>query len=413
MSCDFLSGFQIQENFVTDPKEGINYEFKESFNWGSREQYAKIMSSFANSSGGCLIFGIKDSGYIIGLNNNNFENKDSAGISSYLNSVFSPAINWSKSVCECNGKKIGVIQVKEAVDKPIISHTNVQEIKESDIFYRYTAQTEKIKHPELKSIIEVEKRKYGEKLLNSLKMIVEKGPETVMLLDLDELQESKEDTVYLIDAKSSELGVKVHEASEDEKTEGIGLKIVKIEGKAIPVTVPEFANISPELIIHSFLEQELPSSYNPKVFIERLPYETSGLVPIYFYITKAGMSVDEAVEIIRNAKSTTRGRSTLINRLTKKEYDFRTHTNSHSLTQLIEGEIKIEEVKRSNVKYTLQAIRSESKEYLLQNWGIVKKIVRYAYDNFYMDRGMRQDIRLTICFMDKTLYSKGNEFTNT
>ncbi|EQB72931.1 MAG: hypothetical protein AMDU4_FER2C00118G0023 [Ferroplasma sp. Type II] len=413
MSCGFLSGFQIQDNFVTDPKEGINYEFKESFSWGSKEQYAKIMSSFANSSGGCLIFGIKDDGYIIGLNNNNFENKDSAEISSYLNSVFSPAIAWNKSVCECNGKKIGVIQVREAVDKPIISHKNVQEIKESDIFYRYTAQTGKIRHPELKSIIEVEKRKYGEKLLNSLKMIVEKGPETVKLLDLGELEGAKEDTVYLIDAKSSDLEVKVHEASEGEKAEGIGLKIVKIEGKAIPVTVTEFANISSELIIHSFLEQELPSSYNPKGFIERLPYETSGLVPIYFYITKAGMSMDEAVGIIRNAKSTTRGRSTLINRLTKKEYDFRTHTNSYSLKQLIEGEIKIEEVKRSNVKYTLRAIRSESKDYLLQNWGIIKMIVRYAYDNFYMDPGMRQDLRLAICFMDKTLYSKGDEFTNT
>lgn len=405
MSCDFISKFQIQDNFVTDPKEGINYEFKENFNWVSREKYVKIMASFANSSGGYLMFGIKDNGSIIGIINNNFEDKDSAEISSYLNSVFSPAIAWIKSVCECNSKKIGVIEVKEAAEKPIVSHKNGQEMKESDIFYRYAGQTEKIKYPELKSIIEEEKRKYGEKLLNSLEMIVEKGPETVKLLDMDELRGAKEDAIYLIDSKASDFEVKVREASESEKSEGIGLKIARVEGKVIPITVTEFANISSELIVYSFLDQELPSSYDPRGFVERLPYETSGLVPVYFFIKKASMSIEDAIQIIKKAKSTTRGRSTLIKRLTGPEYDFGSQTNSNILEPFVSGNKDCNEIKPSEIKYILQAIRSVSKDYLEHNWPKIKEIIRYLYENYYMNSKLRPELRRTICYADKMLFS--------
>ena len=198
MSCDLFSGIKITNNRVIELKEGILHEFKESFNWAGREQYARVMASFANSSGGYLIFGIKDDGSFIGLSNDNFENRDPADISLYLNSVFSPAIVWEKLVCEYDGYKIGIIEVKEVDEKPIISHKNGQEIKEGDILYRYTGQTEKIRYPELKSIIEKEKRKYGERLLNGLKMIVEKGPDTVKLLDLDELKDLRGGVNYML-----------------------------------------------------------------------------------------------------------------------------------------------------------------------------------------------------------------------
>ena len=404
MSCDLFSGFKITNNRVIELKEGILHEFKESFNWAGREQYARVMASFANSSGGYLIFGIKDDGSFIGLSNYNFENRDPADISLYLNSVFSPAIVWEKLVCEYDGYKIGIIEVKEADEKPIISHKNGQEIKEGDILYRYTGQTEKIRYPELKSIIEKEKRKYGERLLNGLKMIVEKGPDTVKLLDLDELKDLRGGKLYVIDSKPSDLEVKVREVSESGTSDDIGLKIISIEGKAIPIPVTEFANISSELIVYSFLDRELPRNHDPRGFVERLPYETSGLVPVYFFIKKASMSIEEALQIIKKAKSTTRGRSTLINRLTGAEYNFGFQTNSNILEPLVNGRKNSNEIRTPEIKYILQAIRSVSKDYLEHNWPKIKEIIRYIYENYYMNPKLRLDLRMAICYCDKTLF---------
>jgi len=35
-------------------------EFKISFNWNSRDKYAKSMAAFANNKGGYIVFGVKD-----------------------------------------------------------------------------------------------------------------------------------------------------------------------------------------------------------------------------------------------------------------------------------------------------------------------------------------------------------------
>ena len=50
-------------------------EFKQSFNKANTAMYAKTMASYANNSGGYIIFGIQDTPRkVIGLKNDNFEN---------------------------------------------------------------------------------------------------------------------------------------------------------------------------------------------------------------------------------------------------------------------------------------------------------------------------------------------------
>ncbi len=200
------------------------------------------------------------------------------------------------------------------------------------------------------------------------------------------------------------MEVKVREVSESGTSDDIGLKIISIEGKAVPIPVTEFANISSELIAYSFLDRELPRNYDPRGFVERLPYETSGLVPVYFFIKKASMSIEEALQIIRKAKSTTRGRSTLIKRLTGAEYNFGFQTNSNILEPLVNGRKNSNEIRTPEIKYILQAIRSVSKDYLEHNWPKIKEIIRYIYENYYMNPKLRLDLRMAICYCDKTLF---------
>jgi len=40
-------------------RESSQLEFKESFNWLSKDKYAKSMAAFANNRGGFIIFGSK------------------------------------------------------------------------------------------------------------------------------------------------------------------------------------------------------------------------------------------------------------------------------------------------------------------------------------------------------------------
>ena len=39
-------------------REGPSLEFKEAFNWASKDRYAKTMAAYANNKGGYIIFGV-------------------------------------------------------------------------------------------------------------------------------------------------------------------------------------------------------------------------------------------------------------------------------------------------------------------------------------------------------------------
>ena len=53
-------------------RESSQLEFKEQFNWLSKDKYAKSMVAFANNKGGYIVFGIKDQPReLVGLQSNN------------------------------------------------------------------------------------------------------------------------------------------------------------------------------------------------------------------------------------------------------------------------------------------------------------------------------------------------------
>ncbi len=410
MSYNLFSDFSINGDKIVNPKEGIRYEYKKSFNWKDKEMYAKIIASFANREGGYLIFGIEDDGSIIGLNSEEFEKKDSSEISKYLNSIFVPAIVWSKCICPYNNKKIGVIEIKESNEKPIISSKNEGRIKEGDIFYRYTAQTKKINYPELKLIIDKEKRKYGEELISGLKLIVDNGVENTKIFNINDFKKAvgNENKLYFINSNDSDLEGKFSETPKDSIPGGIVIKVVNAEN-GILVPVEKYKDITSETIIDSFLYQKLPENFDPKAFIEKLPYETSGLVPIYFFIEKASINKNEVIEIIKKAKSTTRGRETLLKRLTKKEYEFSYLTKSkfnivnQSIISIINNE-KFNEINEDQITPTLRYIRTISKNDLNSKWQIINSYMKYVYDNYYTDKNIRTEFRLAICYIDKELF---------
>ncbi len=165
-------------------RESSTVEFKESFNWSSKDKYAKTMSAFANNKGGVLVFGVRNNPReLVGIQGANFENIDEAKITEYLNSVFVPEIQFEKYTDTIRRKQVGILKIHPSIKKPVISIKNDRVLKESEIYYRYIARSEKIKYPELQSILEEEKEKIEEKwrnLLNNLGRISDIGQVTML-----------------------------------------------------------------------------------------------------------------------------------------------------------------------------------------------------------------------------------------
>ncbi len=98
-----LSGRTVFGNLRS--RESNRVEFKQSFNKANTAMYAKTMASYANNSGGYIIFGIQDTPRkVIGLKNDNFENMKQEQFTEAVNALFSPAIEWEMGIVVINEK---------------------------------------------------------------------------------------------------------------------------------------------------------------------------------------------------------------------------------------------------------------------------------------------------------------------
>jgi predicted HTH transcriptional regulator len=106
-------------------RENSRLEFKESFNFGNIDAYAKTAAAFANAHGGYIVFGVRDSPrQLIGLHSENFDNFDPAKLTNALNERFSPEIHWESRTIQVRGQKVGILYFAEAKQKPVICTRN-------------------------------------------------------------------------------------------------------------------------------------------------------------------------------------------------------------------------------------------------------------------------------------------------
>ena len=209
-------------------------EFKESFNWLSKDKYAKSMAAFANNRGGYIVFGVKDQPReLAGLQTNNFGTTDEAKITTYLNAVFSPEIIFEKFVVEVRSKNIGILYTNQAKNKPVVCSKNDGDLKESDIYYRYNGKSERIKYSELKFLLDQIKTEADKRWMKHFEKISKIGSTNAAILDISSGEIIGQGGTLVIDKK---LVPKLKFIKEGNFQEG-GEPVLKLIGDVKPVSV--------------------------------------------------------------------------------------------------------------------------------------------------------------------------------
>ncbi|MFZ2303761.1 MAG: ATP-binding protein [Minisyncoccia bacterium] len=209
-------------------------EFKESFNWNSKDKYVKSMAAFANNKGGYIVFGIKDKPRdLVGLQSDNFETTDEAKITAYLNSVFSPEIVFEKFVITVQSKNIGILHTHQVKTKPVVCVKNDGELREADIYYRYNARSERIKYAGIKMLFELAKEEERKSWMEHLEKISKIGPANAAIMDVIGGDITGKGGTIVIDKK---LIPKLRFINEGSFKEG-GKTVLKLIGDVKPVSI--------------------------------------------------------------------------------------------------------------------------------------------------------------------------------
>lgn len=399
-------------------------EFKESFNMApsSFAKYTKTCAAFANTKGGYLVFGIKNSPHeMIGMKNDKFETLDPEKLSTFFNEHFAPEIKYDISTHEIENKKFGLIYIFESEHKPVICKKSCgenQEIKESEIYYRYRGQTTLIKYSELIFIIDERRKKEEDMWIKYLNKIARIGVKDVGIFDLKSgLVTGKAGTVLIDEKLLSQISfIKEGHFSETE-----GDPTLKIIGEVQAISGSSIAigkqivkkGIRLEDIVVDFLKEE--KVLEPTEYVKQICSENTGYLPVFYYIKLSKKSLADAIKIVEDCAVRSNSRKKLIETLSEGNKFFKelknTGTDAYIRKKMFMENIKNESVDFRNllikdIKYCLQSINSLERKEIKQHKEFICEILLYFFNNYFSKESdiFVDNLKKAICWVDEAVY---------
>jgi Putative DNA-binding domain len=304
--------FSVVDNKnILKRRETYTIEFKEEFDWKKgKSGYCKSLAAFANNKGGAIFFGIQNTPHkIVGITN--FEEIDDADISNFMTEIFSPNIIIERRIYEYKKLKIGIIYAFKSVYKPIICCKDSEKTISSDIYFRYSAKSSKIKSGDLLKLMEEIRTEESVKWMKLFENIGKIGVQNVHLLNAHSGEIISNNNTFLLDEALLEQIKIIDRYSERED----GQPAVKIIGE-----IPELARVITKT--SSLYERDIYTEFlsdNAKINnIELLTFICSQSVPnypIYFLLLRLEYSMDTALGFIDSLKIPGKGRKALSQRL--------------------------------------------------------------------------------------------------
>lgn len=402
--------------------EGITVEYKESFGWASISDYFKAMAAFANRDGGYIIFGIKDKPHeLIGLLGNTlerFESIDNQVWSTNLREYFAPEIIWEKRTFIFEDRTFGLVYTHPAKEKPVICKQEEKELRKAAIYYRYNSQNSEIDYPELHSIIENEKQKINEQWMKTIRQIGDSGIARTALLDLNSGKMTGTNTSLYVDESLLDEIAFVQEGSFVETGGNPALKVVGqvqtvVGAQRVLIEQERNKAINADEIIKSFITQEQVN--NPLEFVKQICYQSTGNMPVYFYLKLADKSNDEGLAFINDVPINSNAKDLLKRRITQQEVKFYRVANTNTTAskqkrQYIDSIINEELIIPSSeqeLKYCLSAIRGMERSEIVQHKDYILNVAYEIYIRYFNDKpfsSIKSEFRYMLCWIDEALY---------
>jgi hypothetical protein len=316
--------FRVKEGTTSTlhASETDQIECRESFNWGNKADYARVLASFANARGGFLVFGVRDGDKeIVGIPAGKIVGRDPAEISAYLLSHLSPSLIWEKGEMQIAGKTIGLMHVRRSDTRPVVCTANEgRDLREADIYYRYPGQTRRIRQPEIAAMFAEHAMKSQQAWAETLGRIQRAGVENIAILNAKSGLVEGAGGKFIIDES---LIPKIKFVTEGKFSESEGaptLRLIgQIESAAVKgdgsQTVREPHNLTDDDLIRDFIHQTVTA--DPKLYVERLALSQKTWLPVFYFMRKGGLSLSEALAVVRSVPTLTpKRKKNLAERLT-------------------------------------------------------------------------------------------------
>ena len=291
-------------------EESDSMEWKKSFNWSDRSEYARTIAGFANRRGGYLIFGIDpDTKRVVGIPQKELGRHDPADMSRFFDSCIQPAPRWKGREVNLRGQNIGVIFVYESdtKSKPLICLKQFgNRLRQGDVFYRYTGRTDRIGYPEMQQLLKERDSAIQQEWMNLVKRIEANGIENVAILNTVTGLVEGRGGAFLIDEALIE---KLEFIREGEFSEQRGAPTLKLIGELETVSQGHLRPVRkvPEQITWTSSIRDFASQAQldePMAYVRALCHLQAEWVPVYYYVQQAKQSIADAVTALESEEAT-------------------------------------------------------------------------------------------------------------
>lgn len=405
----------ISDDLILRRRETGTIEFKKVFDWSNKEfksSIAKTAAAFSNREGGLIIFGIEDKPhYILGIDS--FDNVDDADISVFFNETFTPSIVFSRHVYQIRGKLIGIINIRESKNKPVICIKDSSKTFDSDIYYRYSARSAKIKSGDLLYLMNEVREKDKTKWLDMLSNIANVGVENIAVLNSisGELTSANKNTFLIDESILSQIQIldKYPEADE-------GSPAVRIIGDVVTSAkvIEKTNNIFEEHIFLAFLSGDLKC--NSIDYVSAILRLNSEYYPIYLFLDKANIDKNDRFDEVNLIQARSKNKANVLKRI-NDDSKLATKKNSYSFTSAKWGQARkkfhddlinsrqINVTTEDECKVVLESVFSL--EGNMFDTEFVKAQLLEIFNKFYPYKkdGINYTFRWALAYLDNVIYS--------
>ncbi|HLE75752.1 MAG TPA: ATP-binding protein [Candidatus Bathyarchaeia archaeon] len=408
-------------------RESSWLEFKESFGWASLAKYLRSCAAFANSKGGYIVFGIANRPHILkglkGKNLDSFEGFDPEQMTNHFNDHFAPEIEWNIHQYELHGNVYGLLYVYESKNKPVVCCKDAgKELKEGDIYYRYRGRTERIKYPELRTILDAGREQEQQLWMQHLANIARIGVREAGIFDLHTGQITGFGGSFLIDES---LLSQLSFIKEGEFSEVKGKPVLKLIGNVEPIrSMPSNAGKKQIIktkgirigdIVGSFLSRERVAE--PQEFIKQICFESTAFLPVYYYMHTAGLNSGRTIDMLNEVVSRSASKTKLIERimntstqqLTLPAGDSYAAKKKREYVEQLIGNSVDPTLSGKNLEYCLQAVRGLSQKEAFKHSKYLRILLRNWFNKHYASAkgSLADNLRRAICWIDEVIYKEG------